>query len=251
MGLDMNLYKRTHIGGYGGKKGTLIFRDENGDEAEIEQGKYGITLEKDVAYWRKANQIHNWFVEHNGDGIDECQNIYVEIEDLKELLNLCEEVKRKIKKGRGLIAGGTTSNSRKNHKIFLVKPDSDNIAEITKFEVIGESESDKLKVGDWYIDTEDNSPAFTSGETNYGVKTSNGWTQLYTFGETIKNADEIAELLPTQEGFFFGSTDFDEYYLDDINNTIEILNNVIEDYNESVASGINKYDIDYVYRASW
>ena len=34
--------------------------------------------------------------------------------------------------------------------------------------------------------------------------------------------------LPTQSGFFFGSTGYDEYYLEDIEDTIEILTNVLE-----------------------
>lgn len=251
MGLDMNLYKREHIGGFSGKKGELIFKDENGNEKKIEQGRYGITIEKDVAYWRKANQIHNWFVEHNGDGIDECQNIYVEIDDLKELLGLCKEVMAKIKMGKGLIAGGTTSGCRENHQVILVKPNNSDIAKITKFEVVKTTTSDEIKEGDWYIDTDTNSPAFDSENTNYSLKTSSGWSQIYTFGETIKNADEIAELLPTQGGFFFGSTDYDEWYVGDIKDTIEILEEIIADYDKEVASGVNGYDISYVYRASW
>lgn len=45
-----------------------------------------------VAYWRKANQIHNWFVQTLAGGVDECQDIYVPIEKLKELVNVCKEV---------------------------------------------------------------------------------------------------------------------------------------------------------------
>lgn len=251
MGLDMNIYKRTHIGGYSGKKGDIIFVDENGEEHKVEQGRYGATIEKDVAYWRKANQIHNWFVENKGGGVDECQDIYCEIDDLKNLLELCKEVKNKAKLGRGLVAGGSIGGGRENHKVMLVKPNHKDIAQITKFEVVKSINSDELKEGDWYIDLEDGSPAFTNDKTNYGLKTSDGWTQLYIFGKTITNAEEIAELLPTQGGFFFGSTDYDEWYLDDIDNTIEQLENIIADYDADVESGINSYDIDYVYRASW
>lgn len=35
-------------------------------------------------------------------------------------------------------------------------------------------------------------------------------------------------LLPTQSGFFFGGTEYDEYYFDDIKDTIEIIKNVLE-----------------------
>ena len=36
-------------------------------------------------------------------------------------------------------------------------------------------------------------------------------------------------LLPTQEGFFFGSTDYDEGYFDDIEETITILTKALEE----------------------
>lgn len=52
---------------------------------------YG-TLLKEIAYWRKANQIHNWFVENLQDGIDECQLTIVDEDSLRELLEVCKEV---------------------------------------------------------------------------------------------------------------------------------------------------------------
>jgi hypothetical protein len=45
-----------------------------------------------VAYWRKANSIHNWFVEKCQDGIDECQETRVSPEQLKELVSTCRAV---------------------------------------------------------------------------------------------------------------------------------------------------------------
>jgi hypothetical protein len=44
-----------------------------------------------VMYWRKANQIHEWFVDNVQDGKDECQRSFVEREKLETLLALCEE----------------------------------------------------------------------------------------------------------------------------------------------------------------
>ena len=37
------------------------------------------------------------------------------------------------------------------------------------------------------------------------------------------------ELLPTGEGFFFGSTEYDEYYFDDIKESINIINTVLKE----------------------
>ena len=46
--------------------------------------------------------------------------------------------------------------------------------------------------------------------------------------EVICNPD-LAELrLPTQGGFFFGSTEYDEYYIDDLINTIDMIVKILE-----------------------
>jgi hypothetical protein len=41
-------------------------------------------------------------------------------------------------------------------------------------------------------------------------------------GKVIKNSSVAEELLPTTTGFFFGCGDYDEYYLEAVNKTIEI-----------------------------
>jgi len=48
---------------------------------------------------------------------------------------------------------------------------------------------------------------------------------LETIKEVLKERDEVTArlLLPTQEGFFFGSTDYGEGYWDDLENTKEVL----------------------------
>ena len=47
---------------------------------------------EDVGYWRKANQIHRWFVENIQHNIDNCAMYYVSKESLCELKELCEKV---------------------------------------------------------------------------------------------------------------------------------------------------------------
>jgi hypothetical protein len=42
--------------------------------------------------WRKANQIHEWFVQNAQDGEDNCQRHYVEINKLKNLVAICKQV---------------------------------------------------------------------------------------------------------------------------------------------------------------
>ena len=46
----------------------------------------------DVGYWRKANAIHNWFVKTVQDGVDECQEYTVSLEQLTELLAIVNMV---------------------------------------------------------------------------------------------------------------------------------------------------------------
>ena len=52
----------------------------------------------------------------------------------------------------------------------------------------------------------------------------------------IENADIPKKLLPTCEGFFFGSYGYDKNYLLDIEDTISIVSNVLKevDFDEEV-----------------
>jgi hypothetical protein len=54
------------------------------------EGSPSVQVEVTLAYWRKANHIHKWFVDHVQDGIDECQKSYVPREKLTELRDLCK-----------------------------------------------------------------------------------------------------------------------------------------------------------------
>lgn len=46
---------------------------------------------KEVAYWRKANAIHGWIINRTGD-IDDGSNITLNLQDLVDLRNVCQEV---------------------------------------------------------------------------------------------------------------------------------------------------------------
>ena len=52
------------------------------------------------------------------------------------------------------------------------------------------------------------------------------------------------DLLPTTEGFFFGSQDYDEYYFEDLIDTKALLDKIFSD--ESVFD-----NWDFYYQASW
>lgn len=52
---------------------------------------YGASVEVTCAYWRKANQIHKWFVDNVQSGNDNCGEYYVSQDKLKELRDLCQK----------------------------------------------------------------------------------------------------------------------------------------------------------------
>lgn len=126
------------------------------------------SIMEQVGYWRKENMIHQWFVDHVQDGIDDCRyHNECTKEILEELLDTCEKVKQ----------------------IAVLKP----------------------------------------GKVVNGQTLINGkWENCYEDGEVIVNADEVAALLPTQGGFFFGVTEYDNWYMRGVEYTIDILTRVLE-----------------------
>ena len=154
MGLDMYLHAEKFI------SGSEITRDDefskilaamNVNEADTEKF---LTISIDVGYWRKANAIHNWFVENVQDGEDNCERYYVKHEQLEELKHDCEDALR-----------------------------------------------------------------------------------AYLEGDKV----EAENLLAPKSGFFFGSTEIDEYYAKDLNNTISIVDKVLTKFK----------DYSIYYRSSW
>lgn len=65
----------------------------------------------------------------------------------------------------------------------------------------------------------------------------------------ITNQEICEEILPPEDGFFFGSTALDSYYVEDIKDTIEMLGRVIDDHAKLVEAGVDEYDISYYYNA--
>ena len=106
MGLDMYLNARKHLEKINWK--ALQSNDElsyNSPEAvypkfndlleltqltDVATDIYGATVEVTCAYWRKANQIHNWFVTNIQKGEDNCGEYYVPQDKLTELMVICE-----------------------------------------------------------------------------------------------------------------------------------------------------------------
>lgn len=51
---------------------------------------------------------------------------------------------------------------------------------------------------------------------------------IMTDGKLIKDSKTAEELLPTVSGFFFGNTDYNEYYFRDIEDTIKIIEKALK-----------------------
>lgn len=45
-----------------------------------------------IAYWRKANAIHSWFVKNVQGGVDDCGMYLVPKEKIEELLDICSKI---------------------------------------------------------------------------------------------------------------------------------------------------------------
>lgn len=91
MGLDMYLTKKIYIGAdYKHRNVTGEISIKIGDKpVKIDFEKVS-SIEEKAGYWRKANQIHKWFVDNVQDGKDDCEEYDVSFEKLVELRDLCE-----------------------------------------------------------------------------------------------------------------------------------------------------------------
>ena len=64
------------------------------------------------------------------------------------------------------------------------------------------------------------------------VKIKTGWNNdgdIFSDIDVFEDTTLAEELLPMQKGFFFGSVEYDKYYLSDLEDTIEIINNALQD----------------------
>lgn len=97
MGLDMYLYADEYVSGY------TFYSEEKQEQYKnvVKAVNLGMLADPEtpsahvsvtVAYWRKQNAIHKWFVNTVQGGRDECQKSYVERDQLAALADLCDEV---------------------------------------------------------------------------------------------------------------------------------------------------------------
>jgi hypothetical protein len=177
MGLDQYLSAKIHLSEYSNKEKCEKVR-ELFPEVPSSDNLNSVDVEFEVAYWRKANQIHNWFVENVQDGEDDCKKYYVSKEQLKKLVDLCKKVKDVAKLEEGDVLSSTT----------------------------------------WVGGKE---------------------TKNYEKGRVVQNVEEVEQLLPSSSGFFFGGTEYNEWYIRKIEDTITMLEPLLDK------------DLEFYYQASW
>ena len=85
MGLDMSLTADHFMWTYKPEQKELAkqIAELIGIDATVQSVKF------EAGYWRKANQIHKWFVDNVQGGVDNCSDHYVDVAKLTELKKLC------------------------------------------------------------------------------------------------------------------------------------------------------------------
>jgi len=96
MGLDMYLTAKRYLWSHSEQDKEIAKRIADLVEVEPDFGskfRGASFCPKEISieamYWRKANMIHQWIVDNVQDGEDNCQEYYVQREDLETLLAEC------------------------------------------------------------------------------------------------------------------------------------------------------------------
>lgn len=106
----------------------------------------------------------------------------------------------------------------------------------------------------WIIDNAE----YSSGEDDcdtFDLTVEDMWKLLKVCKKVLEHHDRAPELLPTCEGFFFGSQEYDEWYFEDVKYTAETLERILNlikpaeplDVPEGQYAGF-VFPSDYVYK---
>jgi hypothetical protein len=97
MGLDMYLRASKYVSGFAfaPDEEQKMYDELIGmlglDRTDTTEDSPGLSVMVTVAYWRKVNAVHAWFVREVQGGRDECQEAYVPREKLVQLAATCEQ----------------------------------------------------------------------------------------------------------------------------------------------------------------
>ena len=104
MGLDQFLYAKKYTSENFDKPQFEKLKEVLGASAKyLTPSSPSVSIEMKVGQWRKANEIHQWFVNNCQDSTDDCRLAYVGREKLTELLDLCKQVVADNSKAQDLL----------------------------------------------------------------------------------------------------------------------------------------------------
>lgn len=164
---------------------------------------------EEVAYWRKVNWLHRYMVDTHGGGVDECQMMPL--------------VKSDIERIKSLVAYLVKILDSDGYLVEQMKVGRDN----EKFQDIYQDKPNGRRIKIKWAD----------GNFEQVEQLSNVYWKI-----NAEVASELAETAPTQEGFFFGSTEYDIWYACDVYNTYDKITKLLSEWDNSKK---------YWYQASW
>ena len=142
MGLDMYMTARRYLSSYDKNETVQTARTALAEtlqtlgapaDSEVK------IVDVEVAYWRKANAIHNWIVAHVQNGDDDCREYTFHRETMQTLLKVCntvienpEEAEELLPPSSGFFFGSTEIDSyywrdvkyTRDRLIEFLKPES-------------------------------------------------------------------------------------------------------------------------------
>ena len=131
----------------------------------------------------------------------------------------------------------TPEERRKNVEVFMngKKIDTRKL-DYLEFEVLDWRKANHIHK--WFVDNcqdgiDDCSRAF--------VPTYKLEELMHLCNYVLKDREKAEELLPTQDGFFFGSTEYDQHYFDSLYETADAIQKALREHP----------DDEYIYQSSW
>src|SRR6056297_2100501 len=101
MGLDMFFTGKRYLWDYGDGD-----QDKIAEVARLFPEAAGARINEvsaEFMYWRKFNALHRWFVDTVQEGVDECQESFVDIATLHDLRDICKLISEDRSKAAKLL----------------------------------------------------------------------------------------------------------------------------------------------------
>lgn len=205
MGLDMYLDKAKRIGNVTPRELLKV-------------NEYFGYLDRPETY--RDHSMEKWC----GINIDEVDMSLAEVYS-KEYVHRCASWNKEKKYGWKTIFENIASWRKANHiHLWFVLNVQNNVDDCGIYEVTKEQLEKLLRVCKEVLEAS----KLIKGKIVNGQRSENGkWVNIYEDGEYIEDPTVARRLLPTKDGFFFGSTEYDQWYYRDVKDTIEIIEKVL------------------------